>query len=1086
MTTAGGDAAVAFVHLHVHTPFSFLDGASGVDELAHRAAELGMPALAVTDHDSLCATLRFATACERAGISPIFGVELTVVDEASPSGCGEALPPPDGDPCHLTLLARSPAGYANLCRLVTLAHRHGGRLSPAAPLSILPDHAEGVVCLTGCLRRGPLARLVRQHRYGEAEAMARHLLDVFGTDDLFVELEDDLTPRAQSVAQDLADLARRVGGRCVATNNVHHADRGGYAAHDLLSCVRAGVTATEPHPERPLNAERHLKSAADMAALFSWHPEAVQNTVLVAERCLAGLPHLPFGEDITPRHDAADSHAELRASAFAGARERYGAARFTPQVAARLEHELELICRLGYADYLLLVRDIMAWARGQGIRCSGRGSAADSAVCYALRITDVDVILRGLPFERFLMDGKVPDVDADFPHHRRDEVFRHIQERYGEDRVGMSCTFFTYHARSAVRDLGKALPLPEEALDFFSRQLRHYPLGAEDIAAAFERRSELKHYAHLRERFQTLFSLCARIADFPRHIGTHSSAVVISRRPLTDIAPLVPSATGLLPIWTLDKDDSEEAGGVKYDVLSLRILSSVADAVEDVLREEDPAFDYDQIPVDDPATYAMLQAGRAIGTFQLESAAQLSLATRLQPEEFEHVVHSVGLVRPANSRSGGDRLNTVGRYIAARHGFRVPDPDLDPLLDPILSKTYGVVLFQEQVDLLVACLTGISNAEAERFRKRLGKHEKKGTLHEARAEFVGRVLARRPELGERGAAEAWSQIEGWGALGFTEAHAASFARLSVATAYLSVHHPAAFFAGLMNWQPMGSWSPNTLASEARRRGVAVLPVDVNASEDGCESVDGGTAIRLGLRLLRGLSEGERAAILASRTADVPFASLLDFCARVTPEIRRDRLEELILAGTFDSLHGAERRRGLILQLDDTLGLARELRVQQVQGGQRALRLTARAAEVTTPYVEGIAEFSSWRRLAWEWRLTGVCAQVHPFALLRPRLAARGVLSVAEVRECEEGERITVAGLNLRPHRPPTKSGQTVLFSELEDETSHPLQVVCLGEALDRCTATLLLSPAVLAEGTVERRRGVALQIESVRPLRLPV
>lgn len=1061
---------ICYVELHCHTSFSLLDGASDVLELAHRADENGMPALAVMDHNSLCASIRFSTACKVVGISPIFGVELTVTDG-------------DDTPFHLTLLARSPTGYANLSRLVSLGHEHGGRLSPCVPFSVLTDHCNGLLCLSGCLRSGPLSRLVREHRYEEAEVMARRLLDVFGPDDLFIELQDDLSPHARTIARDLAFLARRIDVRAVATNNVHHATKEGYSTHDLLTCVREGITVREVHPNRPLNAERYLKSADEMAALFSWCPEAVSNTMLVAKRCLEGLPALPFGDDITPKHDSTDSHLELRTSAFAGARERYKE-RFTPEVAARLEHELPIICSMGYADYLLLVRDIMTWTREQGIRCTGRGSAADSAVCYALRITDVDVIARGLPFERFLMEGKVPDVDADFPHDRRDEVFQHIQARYGADKVGMACTFFTFHARSAIRDLGKALALPEDALDFFSRQLRHNSLGAEDIGAAFERHAELKHHTHLRDRFQTLFALCSKIAGFPRHIGTHSSAVVISRRPLTDIAPLVPSATGVLPIWTLDKDDAEEAGGVKFDVLSLRILSSVADAVDDVIREEVPDFDYDTIPVDDPATYAMLQAGRAIGTFQLESAAQLALACRLLPDDFEHIVHSVGIIRPANSRSGGDRLNTVGRYLAARHGFRVKDPDLDPLLDPILSKTYGVVLFQEQVDLLIAALTGMSNAEAEKFRKRLGKHEKKGTLDEARAEFIGKVLAHRPEIGEREANEVWSQIEGWGSLGFTEAHAASFAALSVKSAYLSVHHAAAFFAGLLNWQPMGFWAPNTLVSEARRRGVSVLPVDVNASKDGCESIDGGKSIRLGLRLLRGLSDAERTAILSAR-GDYPFVSLVDFCVRVFPEIRRDRLEELILIGAFDSLYGADRRRGLLLRLDDTLGLAREIRAGTEQNEQTMLDLVTRIAEVETPCAEGIAMFGPWRRLAWEWKLTGVCAEVHPFAYLRPRLTMQGILTVAQARECEEGERVTVAGLNLRPHRPPTKSGQTVLFTELEDETDYPLQVVCIGEALDRCTSVILLSRAVVAEGVIERKRGsIALKLETVKPLHL--
>ena len=1021
-----------------------------------------------------------------AGISPIFGTELTVTETlgGNEAGGGTDLPA-SKEPFHLTLLACSGAGYANLSRLITCGHRHGGRLSPCVPFSVLSQHTDGIICLSGCARRGPLGGLVRQHRYEDAERVARRLLDVFGSDNLFIEVEDDLSPYAQNVARDLVYLAHHLGVRPVAANNVHHARRDGFAAHDLLSCVRAGVTTAQPHPARPLNAERYLKSASEMAALFSWCPEAVSNTLLVAERCLGGLPRLPFGGDITPKHNSNDAHAELRASAFAGARERYGAAGFTTQVTNRLEHELTVICRLGYADYLLLVRDIMAWTRDQGIRCTGRGSAADSAVCYALRITDVDVIARGLPFERFLMEGKVPDVDADFPHDRRDEVFAHIQRRYGTEHVGMACTFFTFHARSAIRDIGKALGLPTDALDFFSRQLRlqYGGLSAQDIGAAFERYAELKHHAHLRERFQTLFSLCSRIADFPRHIGTHSSAVVISRRPLTDIAPLVPSATGVLPIWTLDKDDAEEAGGVKFDVLSLRILSSVADAVKDVQREEFPAFDYDTIPTDDPATYALLQTGRAIGTFQLESAAQLALACRLLPDDFEHIVHSVGIIRPANSRSGGDRLNTVGRYLAGRHGFRVSDPDVNPLLAPILDKTYGVVLFQEQVDLLVAALTGMSNAEAEKFRKRLGRHEKKGTLDEARAEFVGLVLAHRPEIGERGAREAWSQIEGWGSLGFTEAHAASFAALSVKSAYLSVHHPAAFFAGLMNWQPMGFWPSNTLASEARRRGVTVLPVCVNESMDECESVDGGKAIRLGLRLVRGLGEAERAAIVSAR-GDVPFCSLVDFCVRVTPDLRRDRLEELVLAGAFDRLEGV-RRRGLLLRLDDTLGLAREMRAQFRADLQERFDLIGQdVADLVTPCAD-VKEYSAWRRLLWTWRLTGVCAEVHPMVFLREQLCARGVSTVAEVRNAEDGQHICVAGLNLRPHRPPTKSGAVVLFSELEDETSHPLQLVCMGdETLSRCTATLLMSPAVMVEGTMERKRGIAVRVNTVRPLRL--
>jgi error-prone DNA polymerase len=1045
-----------FVHLHTHSCYSFLDGADQPEDLVRRAAELGMTALALTDHDSTAAVVKFVEACRQFGVIPVIGAELTMQDDS-----------------HLTLLAQSSIGYANLNRLISVAHENdegGERRAPRLPWAALGPNSDGLICLTGC-RRGRVPALLRQNLYEEAEAAAHDLLHLFGSDRLYAELQDDYTPDSLRVSQALAALAKRIGVKAVATNNVHYVVPDGYATHDLLRAIASGSMMGTPHSSRPLNRERYLKSAGEMSRTFAWNLEAIVITEEIAARCAFSLPSC----DITPRHEGdGEAAVILRRSVQKGAIERYRT--ITPEIRRRIDHELAIINRLGFTDYLLVCRDVVEWARSTaGIRTTGRGSAADSLVAYALYLTDVDVLSRNLPFARFLTDGKLPDVDLDFDKSRRDEVFHHIKARYGATNVAMVCTFFTFHARSAVRDVGKAIGLPSDVIDFFAERL-HWKMSAGNIEAAFEKYAELKDQKHLIGRFQKLMSLCARIAGLPRHIGTHSSGVMISRIPLVNVAAMIPSAKGLLPILTLDKNDIEEIKGLKLDILSLGSLASVSHA-EAAIQRARPEWRYDDIPADDDATYAMIGRGESMGTHELQSPAQRALAVMLQPRGIEDLEAAIAMIRPATHYSGSVRENTVKRFLHSRNGYE-PIDYIHPRLMSILAPTYGCVIYQETVDSVIAAMTGWSDAKAEQFRKSLAKHTRAQTLPQAGQLFAEACLAYDSSTDLKNLNRLWITIQGWGSYGFTHGHAASFAITSYRTAYLQVHEPAAFYAGLMNEYPMGYWPLNTLAGEARRRGVTILPVCINQSVDKCLPDHDGTSIRLGLRVISRLGRREIEMIETQREREGPYTSLLDFCVRIV--LRRDQLENLLLTGAFDSLH--RHRRGLMLRLDETLTLAASFRATTLSG-QPTLPLGSWKDE-ETPCASETADLSPFDKMMWSWRVTGVCTDAHPIAFMRPDLAGFRIRTTRDALLQPPKSTVIVAGLNVRPHRPPTRTGRKVLFSTVEDETGLA-QTLAIEEALEKTTAVFLLSPAVIVKGTVEKRgNGSSLLVIDAKPLRL--
>ena len=1062
-----------FSHLHVHSQFSFLDGASRIEDLVQKAAADGSPALAVTDHDNVSSAIPLVKAAKAVGLKPIHGVEVWV---GSP--LGDAVPPPGG---HLTLLALNARGYANLCRLVSRAHLDNERLKPRLAWDLLAAHGDDVVVLSGC-RRGEIPSLILRGEYARALEVARHYRDRLGPERFFIEVQNDLLPGTTALLRNLKELADRLGLRLVATNDVHYATRDRFPAHDLLTCVRTLTRVTDVHPERRLNAENDLKSPAEMAALFADFPEAIRAAEEIVERC---GPALDLDVRFFPRVEVPEGMTAagfLRRVVEQGARWRYGA--ITPAVRRRLEHELDTIIRLGYEDYFLLVWDVARYARKEGIRFAGRGSAADSAVAYCLGITDVDAIRRGLLFERFmsLERAEKPDIDIDFDSRYRDRVTRYVYDRYGADRVAAVATFNTFQGRSAIRDLGKALDFPPEEIDRLAKRLPW--IGADEVERAFEGLPELRQGGLLpARRYQQLFEAARAVAGFPRHLGTHLGGLIISGRPLNEVTALQEAAKGIV-VCQLDKDLAEDAGLVKLDLLCLRTMGAVEETVRSIQGAEQraaeqraaeqraaaaPPFDYDKLPLDDPEVYRMLRTGKTIGVFQLESPAQRALQARLGADNIEDIVASVAIVRP-----GPIKGNMVEPFIDRRRG-REPITYLHPKLRPILEKTYGVVLFQEQVIEIATAIAGFTPGEADRLRRVMSHARSRQEMEEIGRLFIEKAAAKGVE--KEVAQTVFGYMSGYASYGFCEAHAAAFAGTAYKTAYLLRYHPAHFFAGILSLQPMGYYPPNTICVEARRRGVTILPPDVNRSLERfiVEEIPAGSGegskrgnsqgIRVSLKAFKGMSREALDSILAAR-AERPFVDLFDFCARTS--VDRDIIENLIKGGAFDALE--PNRRALLWLLDDALA-------RRTEGG---------LLETAGPIVHrpNIEDFTDFEKIAFEHEVLGIQVRRHYMSLLREHLKAAGFATSRSLATMARGRRVKLAGLLVRPHRPPTRSGRTVVFLSLEDEFG--LADVTVFEGVYQKYGQYIFCnpcPPLIVWGKVERRgKGVSVTAERLAHL----
>lgn len=1042
------------IHLHCHSTYSFLDGATDIEHLVGLASDYGMPALGLTDHNGVFGAVEFQKRMESAGMIPLIGSEVVLEN-------GQ----------HLVLIALNGHGYANLCRILTDGFRNSDRLAPRVSKKSIFEHSEDLVVLSGC-ERGELVELIRWRKYASALETAREYRDALGKDRFFVELVNPTLPLAQFTNPVLAEIADRLGLRLIATNDVHYGTKEEFRIHDVLTCIRTLTRLDDVNPERRINAENYLKPPDELRSVFQEYPESLESAALIAEM---SSPVFDWGKRLLPRFPVPQGmtpYGLLRELTFRGAQSRYG--RVTAEIRDRLESELSIIHKLGFEDYFLVVWDIARYAKELSIRYAGRGSAADSAVAYCLFITSVDSIGRGLLFERFLSLERAqnPDIDIDFDARYRDDIIDYVYRTYGQEHTAMVCTYNTFRARSAIRDVAKAFGFPPAEIDSLAKKFPYF-FGFEDIESALEKYPELRNGNIPVDRYRQLFEVCQAIDGFPRFIGTHLGGILISSEPLVSLTPLQKSAKGV-KITQFDKDYVEELGLVKLDLLCLRTLAAVEDSVE-LIREQTPSFDYDRIPHGDKPTYEMLNKGETIGVFQLESPAQRALQSRLEADNIEDIVASVALIRP-----GPIEGNMVEPFIARRQGNE-PVTYLHPKLKPILEKTYGVVLFQEQVIQIATAIAGFTPGESDRLRKVMTHKRSRKDMEAIGREFIQRSV--KMGIDEEVATTIFSYIQGYAGYGFCEAHSAAFADTAYKTAYLVRHYPAQFYAAILSNQPMGYYPPATIALEAKRRGVAILPVNVNVSEKKftVERTGAGWAIRTSLMRVKGMTEEAADSIVGARRSR-RFTSLQDFCLRT--QVDYGIVENLVLCGAFDEL--VSNRRQLAWDLPRVFEQCRKWKEEfgpmiSSDGSLNDLLGSCRQASPKTPE-DQIEDFSAIDKFRLEFSILHMNTGPHFMEFYRPCLRSKGILCTREAAAMQEGMLVRVAGVVIRPHRPPTRSGRTVVFLSLEDEFGL-IDVTIFENVYQKYGATIFGEPALIVSGKVQRRgKGVSIVANAVAAL----
>lgn len=1031
-----------FVHLHVHSHFSFKDATPSPQALAKKAAECEMSAVAITDHNTLAGAVRFYKACRETGVKPIVGCEVTL-------DTGQ----------HLVLLAVDLSGYSNLCRLVTAMHLGDPGKEPKAKLTQIASHSAGVICLTGC-NHSKFA----QATSALAKAFLGDLRDIFPLR-LYVELENNLTPASSAVIRRIASYAAEFNLPLVATNNVHFLHPSEHRSRDILTAMGENTTIMHQSSARHPNAERYFKSAQQMREVFAHYPEAIANTLVIAEQCNLKLPlgqyHFPYFS-LPPGQDG---FSYLRELAFEGARERYPN---TALPAERLEYELAVIKQLGFVEYFLVMWDIVNFARREGIRCAGRGSAADSLVAYVLGMTSVDPVAHALLFERFLNPERqgMPDIDIDFDSARRDEVLAYVYHRYAADKVAMVGTVNTFNARSALREVAKALALPPAEIDRLAKLMPH--TAASNIRKAIDTLPELKNFPR-GKLYQEILDICADLDGAPRHLSVHLGGVVVSRDALTDLVPLQWSAKGVI-ITQYDKDDIEALGLVKMDLLGLRILSAMQSTV-DSLRAEGTELCLESLPLDDEKTYELLRSTRTVGVFQLESPGMRELLGRLQPTQFADVLANIALFRP-----GPMQADMVSPFIARRHGVEAVK-FAHPCLAPILGETYGVIIYQEQVLQVAAVMAGFTLGQADLLRRAMTRHCPPEQMERIRQDFRHGCQAR--GIDAEVTEQVFAQLSAFAAYGFNKAHAATFGLTAYHTAYLKAHYPAHFLASLLNHQPMGYYPARVILNEARVMGIKILPLDILQSSFDSTVEDG--AIRVGLKHIAALTR-EHYHCLETRREAATWSTFSDALEGLPfPLAVWEKLRE---AGALDRFGPRSKLTQTLLAhfAGDRRREAGHAWSERLLVGEEA----AGYAEQDNGYGKndetGLA-VSLKERLWGELNTTGLCYTAHPLALFATYFSSLKITPSRELDELPHGTKVRAAGMIVSRQTPPTRSKQRVIFLTMEDHTGL-IDVAVFAAAQEKYARYALTSTLLLVEGTLRKTGVCGASITALRVLDL--
>jgi DNA polymerase III subunit alpha len=1005
-----------FVHLHVHSEYSLLDGAARIDDMVEQAAKLGMKALALTDHGVMYGAIPFYKACKQHGIKPILGCEMYFTAGSIKQKAARQEQPI----YHLLLLAKNLTGYRNLMKLVSIAHLEGFHYKPRIDLEHLAAYSEGLICTSACLG-SEVSQHLLHGRYEEAKAAALRYRGIFGAD-FYLELQDHGLLEQRKVMPEMLKLSRETGIQLVVTNDVHYVREPEHAVQDILICIGTGKTVEDQDRLRFSTSQLYLKSGEEMSRAFAHVPEALANTAAIAEQCEL---ELEFGRSILPQFEpipegrtAGEYLAEL---CRVGLQQRYGLSQewedagWRRSIEDRLTYELGVIERMGYSDYFLIVWDFIRFAKENGIMVGpGRGSSAGSLVAYVLRITDVDPIRYELLFERFLNPERVtmPDIDIDFSDLRRDEVIDYVVKKYGRDRVAQIVTFGTMAAKAAVRDVGRVLSVPYNEVDRAAKLIPNQ-LGM-TLADALKVSPELKSLAEKHPKTGELLELAMKVEGMPRHVSTHAAGVVISREPLTQYVPLQ-EGTEQTPLTQYSMEHLESIGLLKMDFLGLRTLSIIERTLEWIRERTGITIDWTKISMNDPLTYELLSRGDTTGIFQLESPGMRRVLKDLRPSQFEDIISVLALYRPGP-------MEFIPQYIRSKHGEQAVEYP-HPSIEPYLKDTYGIIVYQEQIMQIASGMAGFRLGEADLLRRAVSK-KKREVLDEERAHFVRGCLSQGHT--EDAANRVYDMIVRFADYGFPKAHATAYGVLAFQTAYLKAHYPVPFMASMLTAVMGSHHKVAEYVDECRRMGIAVLPPDVN--ESGIVFTPTGDSIRFGLAAIKNVGTHAIESIIAQRS-EGPYESLIDFCRRVDLRVCNKRvLESLIQGGATDSLPG--HRAQQLAMLEDAVDAAVKWRKERED---LQLHLFGFVEEVNweVDYPE-IAPFTMTQQLELEKELLGLYISGSPLDDYEAVLRRLEVDYLHHLQEYPDHSEVKVAGLVLSNKTIVTKKGQPMAFMELED------------------------------------------------------
>ena len=1068
-----------FVHLHVHSEYSLLDGACRIQGLVNRAKELGQTAIALTDHGVMYGAVDFYKAAKAAGIKPIIGCEVYV----APRTRFDKEHNLDNNPRHLVLLCRNETGYRNLCAMVSRSFTEGFYGKPRVDMDLLRQYGEGLIALSACLA-GEVPQRILAGDYQGAKAHALEMREIFGADGYYLELQDHRIKEQKEVARGILKIHQETGIPLVVTNDAHYLTREDAAIQDVLMCIQMGKTVEDPHRMRFETDEFYLKSEEEMAALFPQWPEALENTAKIAELCNMdfqfGTYHLP---EFKLPQGYTDGDAYFETLCRQGFARRYpnGSEEYQKQ----LEYEMAMIRRMGFVEYFLIVSDFIGYAKSRNIPVGpGRGSAAGSMVAYCLNITDVDPMKYSLYFERFLNPERVsmPDIDVDFCYRRRGEVIDYVNRKYGSDHVAQIVTFGTMAAKGAIRDVGRALNVPYAQVDAISKQVPNAPHITLDQALAVSK--PLREMYESDPTVQKIIDTAKGLEGMPRHASTHAAGVVITRNPADTYVPLAKNDEAIVtqyPMTTL-----EELGLLKMDFLALRNLTVLDDAVQ-LVKGHTPDFDLKTIPEDDPATFQMLSDGKTCGVFQMESAGMTGVCVGLKPKDIEDITAIIALYRPGP-------MDSIPRFIAAKHNPKTVTYK-HPSLTPILSNTYGCIVYQEQVIEIFRRLAGYSLGQADMVRRAMSKKKLKDIQREREAFLHGDPERNITGCAANGIPEdvamsIYDEITDFANYAFNKAHAVCYAIVAYQTAWFKCHYPREYMAALLTSVLDSQGKIAEYITECRAMGIKLLPPDVNQS--GPHFTVDGDNIRFGLAALKGVGRGVTNEMLAQREKGGLFQSFPDFCQRMLDsDLNKRVLESLIRSGAFDSM--GIRRSQLLDSYEQFLDALIRNKRKNLEGQFDLFSTGTGESEVVELRLKNIPEFPPQELMAMEKEITGLYLSGHPMDAYRDAAQKAGAVPIGVMMEdfaqpdgptrFQDGQKVLLAGIVASAKTKTTKNNSLMAYVTLEDDTGS-VELLAFSRVLEESGSYLQANVPIFAAGRISVRDEKAPQLmcDQVTPL----